>query len=340
MPHKITMITRPLAGFEIPSSEGHQLYSAILGILKEAELGPHTPGISPGSSSDRPLCSPLGGLLALDGHNSGAGNSSGISAGLAEAVMAEASPAFSAAAHSSTQRQFMTSFSLCPLQGRFKRSHSPRRKELDPAERYGLNVGITDSREVLMFQSALGPLLSRQKNLRLKAGELRVEELAGSSASFEELMQTWDSLSEPYIDFEFKSVTCIPYRNSRMFEMFPHREAVFHSLLSKWNCVCPGDIKISLERDDLRRYISERPLAYETKSTVINTVYDRARSQARPVIRLGFVGCCRYAFSRDAPQELRRAICALARFAEYSGVGSSVGHGCGAVAVRIGEGRA
>jgi len=295
MPHKITMITRPLAGFEVPSSEGHQLYSAILGILRDTEAGQNSSGSS----------------LPLDGY--------GIP------VLAS--------------RPSLTSFSLCPLQGRFKRSLSPKRKELDPGERYGLALGITDPREVDVFHSALQPLLSRKKNLRLKKGELRVEELAGSSASFQDLMQALQGCKDLCIDFEFKSVTIIPYRNSKMFEMFPHREAVFHSLLAKWNAVCPEDLRIGLERDDLRRYISERPMAYETKSAVINTVYDRVRAQARPIIRLGFVGSIRYAFSRDAPEELRRQVCALARFAEYSGVGSSVGHGCGAVAVRIEEGK-
>jgi CRISPR-associated endoribonuclease Cas6 len=270
MPQKITMITRPLAGFEIPSSEGHQLYSAIFGIIPRP----------------RPL---------------------------------------------------MSTISLCPLQGRFKRCLSPRRKELDPEERYGLAVGITDQRETEIFRSAVAPLVSRERNLRLKSGELRVEELASNTASFEELLQAAGNLREIGLDFEFKSPTCIPYRNSKVFEMFPHREAVFHSLLSKWNSVCPEGMKMNIERDEMRRFIAEKPLAYDMQSAVINTVYDRARGQARPVMRQGFVGRCRYTFSSDAPEDLCRSIAALARFAEFSGVGSSVGHGCGAVAVRIRE---
>jgi CRISPR-associated endoribonuclease Cas6 len=36
MPQKITLIARPVAGFEIPFSEGYQLYSSILGVMREA----------------------------------------------------------------------------------------------------------------------------------------------------------------------------------------------------------------------------------------------------------------------------------------------------------------
>jgi CRISPR-associated endoribonuclease Cas6 len=62
--------------------------------------------------------------------------------------------------------------------------------------------------------------------------------------------------------------------------------------------------------------------------------------QARPVMRQGFVGRCRYTFSSDAPEDLCRSIAALAGFAEFSGgVSSSVAHGCGAVAVQISEGK-
>ncbi|MDD4163497.1 MAG: CRISPR system precrRNA processing endoribonuclease RAMP protein Cas6 [Methanothrix sp.] len=283
MPQKITMITRPLAGFEIPSSEGYQLHSAILRVIREG------------------------------------------------------SEAAAARLHDLPTDPSMNSLSLCPLQGKFKHSHYPRRKELDPTERYGLAVGITDQGEEKIFRAVIAPLVSREKNLRLKMGELRVEELASNCASFEELLVSAGDLREPCIDFEFKSPTCIPYRNSKVFEMFPHREAVFHSLLSKWNFVCPEELKMNIERDEMRRFVVEKPLAYDIQSAVISTVFNRESGQSRPIMRQGFVGSCRYTFTRDTPKGVLKGIAALARFAEYSGVGSSVGHGCGAVAVKVRE---
>ena len=38
MPQKITLTLRPEAAFEMPYSEGYQLYSALLGVMKEARL--------------------------------------------------------------------------------------------------------------------------------------------------------------------------------------------------------------------------------------------------------------------------------------------------------------
>jgi len=279
MPQKIILITRPEAAFEIPSSEGYQLYSAILGVMREADetVSKHT-------------------------HNSP-----------------------------------ISSIALSPLSGKFRRCERPKHKAVDPLEKYELKIGITDPKEVEIFRSIIQPLILRERNLHLEKGELRVEEASSSTASFEDLVRSAGDLKEPCLDFEFKSATCIQYRNSKVFEMFPHREAVFHSLLSKWNAVCPEGLKMGIERDEMARYLVEKPLAYETHSVVVSTVFDKVKGHPRPIMRQGFVGRCQYSFTRDAPAGVKNGIAALARFAEYSGVGSAVARGCGAVKVTVGE---
>ena len=44
MPQKITLTLRPEAAFEMPYSEGYQLYSALLGVMGEADsaMAKHT----------------------------------------------------------------------------------------------------------------------------------------------------------------------------------------------------------------------------------------------------------------------------------------------------------
>ncbi len=279
MPQKIVLTLRPEKGFEVPFSEGYQLYSAILSVMREGDE--------------------------------------------AAARHAHDSP--------------ISSISLGPLEGRFRRSERSRHKALDPGEKYGLRIGITDPKEVEIFRALIHPLVLRERNLCLEKGELRVEELASSTADFEELVNSAGELREPCIDFEFLSAACIPYRNSRVYEMFPHREAVFHSLLSKWNAVCPEELKMNIERDEMARYIIELPLAYDTHSVVVNTVFDKVKGHARPIMRQGFVGRCQYRFTKDAPAGVRNGTVALARFAEYSGLGSAVARGCGAVKVTVGE---
>jgi CRISPR-associated endoribonuclease Cas6 len=278
MPQKITLTLRPQAGFEVPCSEGYQLYSALLAIMRQADP-------------------------ATAGH---------------------------------THDSAISSISLGPLEGRFVRCQRDRHKAVDPTEKYGLTVGITDPKEVEIFRSIIAPLILKEQNLCLEKGELRVEELSSSTASFEDQVRSAGEVKEPCLDFQFKSPTCIQYRNTKVYEMFPHREAVFHSLLSKWNAVCPEELKMSMERDDMARFMIEKPLAYETHSVVVSTVFDKSKGHFRPITRQGFTGRCQYAFARDAPEGMRNGVVALARFAEYSGVGSAVARGCGAVKVGVG----
>jgi CRISPR-associated endoribonuclease Cas6 len=279
MPQKITMALRPEAAFEMPYSEGYQLYSALLHIMGEsdADMARHT--------HDSPI----------------------------------------------------SSLSLGPLEGRFCRSGRAMHKAVDVGERYELVVGITDQKEVEIFRAIISPLVLKERNLRMEKGELRVEELASSTASFEELIKSAGEVKDPCLDFQFKSPTCIQYKNTKVFEMFPHREAVFHSLLSKWNAVCPEELKMGMERDDIARFVIEKPRSYETHSIVVNTIFDKVKGHARPIMKQGFTGRCQYTFTRNAPEGLRNGIVALGKFAEYSGVGSSVARGCGAVAVEVGE---
>lgn len=280
MPQKITLTFRPEADFEMPYSEGYQLYSALLAVMQEADS-------------------------ALAGY---------------------------------THDSPISSISLGPLEGRFVRCQRAMHKAVDAKERYGLAVGITDPKEVEIFRAIIAPLVLKERNLRLEKGELRVEELASSSASFEDLVKSAGEIKEPCLDIQFKSPTCIQYRNTKVYEMFPHREAVFHSLLSKWNAVCPEELKMSIERDDMARFMIEKPLSYETHSIVVNTVFDKGKGHARPIMKQGFTGRCQYTFTRNVPEGMRNGIVALARFAEYSGVGSSVARGCGAAAVQVGVG--
>jgi CRISPR-associated endoribonuclease Cas6 len=281
MPQKITLTLRPTAAFEMPYSEGYQLYSALLCVMREGDcaIAKHT--------HDSPI----------------------------------------------------SSISLGPLEGRFCRSDRAMHKAAAVEERYELAVGITDPKEIEIFRSIISPLVLKERNLAMEKGELRVEELTSSTASFEEMIKSAGEIKEPCLDFQFKSPTCIQYKNTRVYEMFPHREAVFHSLLSKWNAVCPEELKMSMERDDMARFMIERPLVYGTHSIVVNTVFDRVKGHARPIMKQGFTGRCRYTFAKNAPVSLRNGIVALAKFAEYSGVGSSVARGCGAVAVGVGETR-
>lgn len=281
MPHKISFTTKPKTQFEIPASEGYQLYSAILNIIRNCD----------------------------------------------EKV--------SEYAHDSP----ISSMAISTLSGKFKKNGRPDYKTIDPVSRYEFNIGITDPKEIEIFQSIIQPLILRERDIKLDKGELRVEEVTSSYISFEELLESVKDFNNPIIDFHFKSPACIQYKNSKVFEMFPHREAVFTSLISKWNAVCPAGMKMSIERDEIARYVMERPdtQSYNTHSVMVNTVFDKAKGHHRPIFRQGFTGKCTYMFAKNAPQDVRNGILVLSEFANYSGVGSAVSRGCGWVEVEVGE---
>ena len=132
MPQKISLIIRPETAFEIPTSEGYQLYSSILGVMREADEN-----------------------AAIHTHDSP-----------------------------------ISSISISPLDGKFRRCDRPKHKAVDPVEKYELNIGITDPKEVEIFRSIIQPLILNERNLRMEKGELRVEEVSSSTAGFEDLLLT------------------------------------------------------------------------------------------------------------------------------------------------------
>jgi CRISPR-associated endoribonuclease Cas6 len=281
MPQKISFITRPKEDFEIPSSEGYQLYSSILEVMREGD------------------------------------------------------EAISEHAHNSP----LSSIVVSPLWGRFGRCDRPHHKVVLSGDRYELNMGITDPKEVEIFKSIISPLIFKEKDIILHKGDLVIEEVKSTSISFQELIDSAKGIDNPEVEFWFKSPTCIQYKNSKVSEMFPHREAVFNSLVSKWNAVSPEGLKMGIERDDIGRYVVEKPdpRSYRTHSVVVNTVIDNVKGHPRPIFKQGFSGRCGYSFAKGAPEDVKNAVLILSRFAEYSGVGSAVSRGCGWVEVTVGE---
>jgi CRISPR-associated endoribonuclease Cas6 len=280
MPQKISLVVRPKEEFELPWSEGYQLYSAILSIMRGCD------------------------------------------------------EATSQHAHDSP----LSSMSISTLDGKFRRSQRPKHKVADPANRYNIHIGITDPKEVEIFRAIIQPLILREQDILLDKGALRVEEVTSTTESFEEILTKAGKQESAHVEFDFLSPTCIQYRNTKIMEMFPHREAVFSSLLAKWNAVCPKELKMDLQRDDMARYLMEEPLSYERHSAMVNTVMDKVKGHPRPILKQGFQSRCRYLFAKDTPKYVRNGVLALARFAEYSGVGSAVARGCGAVKVTVGVG--
>lgn len=279
--HLIHLTVSPKTSFDIPLSDGYQLYSALLSLINRRN--PDT---------------------SLKIHNSP-----------------------------------LPSLSTTGLMGKFEKSLHKGHKRVSESEVYHWRIGVTDPDDEKLFIQIITPFLLDRKELSLHEGELSICSFETQYQSFQEIIQKVKECRRPSVKMDFITPTCIQYRNSRVTEMFPNRIAVFFSILSKYNQVCPEELRLSLNRDDFGRYLLEspHPQTYRTHSVLTNTIYDTKKQHHRPIFKQGFTGTCHYSFTSDAPAAIRNASLILAYFAEYCGVGSSVSRGCGQVIVSVVE---
>ena len=227
------------------------------------------------------------------------------------------------------------------LLGSFRGCDRKFHKRVDPSEEYRLSLGVTDPEDRSVFEALANAFVFGGDSLGLSEGELRVRDFASSNTTHEELLEeaaeTVNDQAETFeIEMRFRTPTCIE-EAEEITTMFPHRGSVFRSLLRRWNRTLPESAidrcELGMTREDFESNLIEKPdaRAYETHSVLVNRGEDGS-----PIFSQGFTGTCTYKFKK-ASEAVRTATTALARFGEYSGVGSSVARGCGYVEVSIHE---
>jgi hypothetical protein len=220
------------------------------------------------------------------------------------------------------------------LRGPFGDSDRRHHKTVLPNEHYGLTLGVTDPADADVFQALVRGLVLEDDRIELSHGELQVREFESQNTTHADLLDEAGAYDDPAIGVDFRSPTCIEEAGD-VTTMFPHRVAVFTSLLGKWNRTAPDDLELDFDREVLAASVIEKPdaRAYRTHSVLVNRVLDDD-GNPRPLFRQGFSGHCEYAF-KDPTESVENALTALALFAEYSGVGSAVARGCGSVEVEV-----
>ena len=228
-----------------------------------------------------------------------------------------------------------SSVSVSSLSGSFESSDRRYHKRVARDETYDFEVGVTDPEEDSVFEALVEPLVLGDGELTVGGGTLVVEEFRSNERGFEALVNEADGYDDPSLRFSFETPTCIKYGGSETTEMFPHRTAVFSSLLGKWNAVAPDALEFDLTRDEVGENVIEKPemRSLYTHSVMVNRVQNDGEPQ--PIFRQGFTGECTYEFVGGTPEDVRNAVTALALFGEYSGVGSAVARGCGSVSVEV-----
>lgn len=220
------------------------------------------------------------------------------------------------------------------LIGSFAKSDRPHHKTVRPGGTYELSLGIVDPADHVIFQALVNALVLEGDQIELSHGTLRVESFESENTSYVDLLEQAGKLEDPTIGMAFKTATCIE-ESGMVTTMFPHRGAVFMSLLGKWNRTCPADLELDLSREAIESSVIEKPdpRSYDTHSVLVNRV-ENDDGESRNLFRQGFSGECAYAF-KDASESVCNAVTALALFGKYGGVGSEVARGCGCIEVRI-----
>jgi len=245
-------------------------------------------------------------------------------------VLSEVDADVSARVHDST----LGSLHSSGLIGRFGRSDRAHHKTVRANETYELSLGVVDPADEEIFQALVSGLVLEGDRIELSHGSLRVESFESTNTSHAGLLETAEERDDPMIGVQFQSSACIEEAGT-VTTMFPHRGAVFNSLVGKWNQTSPEGLELVLDRETIEACVIEKPDAqtYETHSVLVNRVENEA-GETRNIFRQGFTGECAYAF-KDASAAVENAVTALALFGEYSGVGSAVARGCGNVDVEV-----
>ncbi|WP_083860368.1 CRISPR system precrRNA processing endoribonuclease RAMP protein Cas6 [Natrialba hulunbeirensis] len=230
----------------------------------------------------------------------------------------------------------MGSLHCSGLQGPFGESDRSHHKTLLPGKTYDLSLGIVHPDDTDVFQALVNALVLEGESIELSHGKLRVERFESENTSHADILDEAAGVDDPTLEFDFRTATCIEETGS-VTTMFPTRQAVFSSLLGKWNRTAPDDLEVDIDRETISSSVIEKPDAssYCTHSVLVNRV-EGNDGNPRPIFRQGFTGRCEYAF-KDASDSVENAVTALALFGEYSGVGSAVARGCGNVTVEVSD---
>lgn len=220
------------------------------------------------------------------------------------------------------------------LQGPFGDADRPHHKTVLPSKTYDLSLGVVDPDDTAIFQALVNSLVLAGDRLELSHGSLRIDEFESANTTHADLLEAAGQYEDPTVGMRFRSATCIE-EAGEVTTMFPHRGAVFTSLLGKWNSSCPADLQLDLDRETIERSVIEKPDAdtYDTHSVLVNRV-ENEDGETRNIFRQGFTGECAYAF-KEASEAVENAVTALGLFAEYSGVGSAVARGCGNTSIEV-----
>lgn len=231
----------------------------------------------------------------------------------------------------------------------FGHSDKSYHKQIQPDEKYTLKLGVIDEDDIEIFDALARTFAFDDSPIELTHGDLYVTDFSSYITTYADLIDDAQNANASSLRMTFETPTGIK-EAGEVTTAFPHRRSVFRSLLRRWNKTAPEDHTFNLTEEDIEAHLIEKP-QYEGLN---NDAYASASDNKKPLTTdsvvtkripnddgsdyyrhlQGFLGTCDYQF-KQADEELTTALTALAKFAEYAGIGSAVSRGCGTTTVEV-----
>jgi CRISPR-associated endoribonuclease Cas6 len=218
------------------------------------------------------------------------------------------------------------------LLGSFGSASRKHHKKIHGGNTYNLTIGIPFNDDELY--RGFADQFENDVPIPVNDGEFRVTDLDITETTHQELYEEAGELTDPCFKFNFQSPTCIEVA-PKITTLNPGANDVFMSLQRKWNEAAPDHLGVAYTEHRIRSNVTETEVSNEhpTYNVVVNR-YTDDDGEIQNIFSHGFGGTASYGF-RDADSDLKHHIAALAKFAEYSGIGIATSRGCGAVDVTI-----
>lgn len=222
-------------------------------------------------------------------------------------------------------------------------------KGVKPNASYELRLGITHPDDEAVFNAISKALIIDNEPLTLAHGSFRVASVETRSETHETLLEqaaadVADGATGVSITFE---TTTACQRYDDVWEAQPERTHLFTSLADRWNATAPEADELALDAETVGSELFTRPElgTHNTRSIVVHRREPGSNTDdaTEPVSAdggnhvnevQGFLGEWHYQF-KHASEATKTAIIALARFAEFAGIGHHTARGAGTVSVEV-----
>lgn len=216
---------------------------------------------------------------------------------------------------------------ITSLSGHFKSSDRRGMKKLVKDEEYRCSISLIGYDEQVE-NNVKKYLLIENPTLNIGDASMNIVECETKVRDLKYFMRVADDQDNERIDFSFEDPTIISQYKNGITEVFPRRDDLFLSILSKWNHVSSTEISLNRESILKNTFSEVNDYNYRTHNVVIK--HDKKNN----IKKHGFTGTCTYNISK-ASESISNAIRILSKFSEYSGVGMATSRGFGNVSVTL-----